>query len=159
MKKVGKTTRPFKYDLNQIPYDNRVEVRNRFKGLDLIDRELDDLWMEVHDIVQETGIKTMPMEKKWKNAKWLSEEALQIAVKRREAKSKGEKERYSHLNAELQRIARRDKKAFLSNKYNEENNRMGKTRDLFKKTRDTKGTFKEISPRCSLEGLMLKLKL
>ena len=159
MKKVGETTRPFKYDLNQIPYDNRVEVRNRFKGLDLIDRELDDLWMEVHDIVQETGIKTMPMEKKWKNAKWLSEEALQIAVKRREAKSKGEKERYSHLNAELQRIARRDKKAFLSNQYNEENNRMGKTRDLFKKTRDTKGTFKEISPRCSLEGLMLKLKL
>ena len=99
--------------------------------------------MEVHDIVQETGIKTIPMEKKCKKAKWLSEEALQIAVKRREAKSKGEKERYTHLKAELQRIARRDKKAFLSSqcKEIEENNRMGKTRDLFKKIRDTKGTF------------------
>ena len=102
----------------------------------------DELWMEVHDIVQETEIKTIPMEKKYKKAKWLSEEALQIAMKRREAKSKGEKERYEHLNAEFQRIARRDKKAFLSNqcKETEENNRMGKTRDLFKKTRDTKGT-------------------
>ena len=120
-----------------------MEVRNRFKGLDLIDREPDALWMEVHDIVQETGIKTIPMEKKCKKAKWLSEEALQIAVKRREAKSKGEKERYSHLNAEFQRIARRDKKAFLRDqcKEIEENNRMGKTRDLFKKIRDTKGTF------------------
>ena len=88
MKKVGKTTRPFKYDLNQIPYDYTVEVRNRFKGLDLIDRVLDELWMEVHDIVHETGIKTIPMEKKCKKAKWLSEEALQIAVKRREVKSK-----------------------------------------------------------------------
>ena len=99
--------------------------------------------MEVHDIVQETGIKTIPMEKKCKKAKWLSEEALQIAVKRREAKSKGEKERYTHVNAEFQRIARRDKKAFLSNQYKEieENNRMGKTRDLFKKMRDTKRTF------------------
>ena len=99
--------------------------------------------MEVHDIVQETGIKTIPMEKKCKKAKWLSEEALQIAVKRREAKSKGEKERYTHLNAEFQRMARRDKKAFLSDKWKEieENNRMGKTRDLFKKIRDTKGTF------------------
>ena len=112
-------------------------MRNRFKGLDLIDREPDELWMEVHDIVQETGIKTILMEKKCKKAKWLSEEALQIAVKRREVNSKGEKERYSHLNAEFQRIARRDKKAFLS----EENNRVGKTRDLFKKIRDTKGTF------------------
>ena len=90
-------------------------MRNRFKGLDLIDRVPDELWMEVHDIVQETGIKTIHMEKKCKKAKWLSEEALQIAVKRREAKSKGEKERYTHLNAEFQRIARRDKKAFLSN--------------------------------------------
>ena len=101
----------------------------------------DELWMEVRDIVQETGIKTIPMEKKCKKAKWLSEEALQIAVKRREAKSKGEKERYTHLNADFQRIARRDKKAFLSNqcKEIEENNRMGKTRDLFKKIRDTKG--------------------
>ncbi len=118
-------------------------MRNRFKGLDLIDRVPDELWNEVHDIVQETGIKTIPMEKKCKKAKWLSGEALQIAVKRREVKSKGEKERYKHLNAEFQRIARRDKKAFLSDqcKEIEENNRMGKTRDLFKKIRDTKGTF------------------
>ena len=143
MKKVGKTARPFRYDLNQIPYDYTVEVRNRFKGLDLIDRVPDELWMEVHDIVQETGIKTIPMEKKCKKAKWLSGEAFQIAVKRREVKSKGEKERYKHLNAEFQRIARRDKKAFLSDqcKEIEENNKMGKTRDLFKKIRDTKGTF------------------
>ena len=103
----------------------------------------DELWMEVRDIVQETGIKTIPMEKKCKNAKWLSEEALQIAVKRREVKSKGEKERYKHLNAEFQRIERRDKKAFLSDQCKEldENKRMGKTRDLFKNIRDTKGTF------------------
>ena len=99
MKKVGKTTRPLKYDLNQIPYDYTVKVRNIFKGLDLIDRVPDELWNEVRDIVQETGIKTIPMEKKCKRAKWLSEEALQIAVKIREAKSKGEKERYKHLNA------------------------------------------------------------
>ena len=113
------------------------------KGLDLIERVPDELWMEVRDIVQETGIKTIPMEKKCKKAKWLSEEALQIAVKRREAKSKGERERYSHLEAEFQRIARRDKKAFLSDqcKEIEENNRMVKTRDLMKKIRDTKGTF------------------
>ena len=108
------TTRRFRYDLNQIPYDYTVEVRNRFKGLDLIDRVPDELWTEVCDTVQETGIKTIPMEKKCKKAKWLSGEALQIAVKRREAKSKGEKERYKHLNAEFQRIARRDKKAFFS---------------------------------------------
>ena len=95
LKKVGKTARPFRYDLNQIPYDSTVEVRNRFKGLDLIDRVPDELWNEVCDIVQETGIKTTPMEKKCKKAKWLSGEALQIAVKRREAKSKGEKERYT----------------------------------------------------------------
>ena len=102
----------------------------------------DELWMEVCDIVQETGIKTIPMQKKCKKAKWLSEEALQVAVKRREVKSKGEKERHKHLNAEFQRIARRDKKAFLSDQCKEmENNRMGKTRDLFKKIRDTKGTF------------------
>ena len=140
---MGKTTRPLRYDLNQIHYAYTVEVRNRFKGLDLIDRVPDELWTEVHDIVQETGIKTIPMEKKCKGAKWLSEEALQLAVKRREVKSKGEKERYSHLNAEFQRIARREKKAFLSHqcKEIEENNRMGKTRDLFKKIRDTKGTF------------------
>ena len=108
MKKGGKTTRPFRYDLNQIPYDYTMEVRNRFKGLDLIDRVPDELW-------KETGIKTILMEKKCKKAKWLSGEALQIAVKRREAKSKGEKERYKHLNAEFQRIAKRDKKAFLIN--------------------------------------------
>ena len=126
MKKVGKTTRPFRYDLNQIPYDYTVEVRNRFKGLDLIDRVPDELWTEVHDIVQETGIKTIPMEKKCKKLKWLSDKALQIAVKRRE------KERYKHLNAEFQRIARRDKKAFLCDqcKEIEKNNRMGKTRSL-----------------------------
>ena len=118
-----------------------MEVRNRFKGLDLRDRVPDELWTEVHDIVQETGIKTIPMEKKCKKAKQLSGEALQIAVKKR-VKSKGEKERYKHLNAEFQRRAR-DKKAFLSDqcKELEENNRMGKTRDLFKKIRDTKGTF------------------
>ena len=99
MKKVGKTTRPFRYDRNQIPYDYTVEVRNRFKGLDLIDRVPDELWTEVPDIVQETGIKTVPMGKKWKKAKWLSREALQIAVKRKDATSKGERERYKHLNA------------------------------------------------------------
>ena len=119
MKKVGKTTRPFRYDLNQIPYDYTVEVRNRFKRLDLIDGVPDELWIEVRDIVQETGIKTIPMEKNYKKAKWLSGEALQIAVKRREAKSKGEKERYKHLNAEFQRIARRDMKAFFSNQCKE----------------------------------------
>ena len=118
LKKVGKTTRPLRYDLNQIPYDYTVEVRNRFKGLDVIDRVPDELWNEVHDIVQETGIKTIPMEKKCKKAKWLSGEALQIAVNRREAKSKGEKERYKHLNAEFQRIARRDTKAFFNGKAN-----------------------------------------
>ena len=101
MKKVGKTTRPFRYALNQIPYDNTVEMRNRCKGLDLIDRVPDELRMEVHDILWEIGIKTIPKKKKCKKAKWLSEEALQIAVKRREAKSKGEKERYTHLNIEF----------------------------------------------------------
>ena len=100
MKKVGKTTRPFRYDLNQIPYDYTVELRTRFKGLDLIDRVPDELWTEVRDIVQETGIKTIPIKNKCKKAKWLSGEALQIAVKRREVKSKGEKERYKHLNAD-----------------------------------------------------------
>ena len=143
MRKVGKTTKSFRYDLNQIPYDYTVEVGNRFKGLDLIDRVPDELWTEIRDIVQETKIKTIPMEKKCKEAKWLSGEPLQIAVKRREAKTKGEKERYKHLNAEFQRIAKRDKKAFLINqcKEREEKNRMGKSRDLFKKIRDTKGTF------------------
>ena len=143
MKKVGKTTRPFGYDLNQIPYDYTVEVTNRFKGLDLIDTVPEKLWREVCDIVQETGIKTIPKKKKCKKAKLLSGEALKIAVKRREAKSQGEMERYKHLNAEFQRIARRDKKAFFSDqcKEIEEKNRMRKTRDLFKKIRDTKGTF------------------
>ena len=112
-----------------------MELRNRFKGLDLIDRVPDELWNEIRDIVQETGIKTIPMEKKCKKAKWLPEEALQIAVKRREVKSNGEKERYTHLNAEFQRKARRDKKAFLSDQCKEiqENSRMGKTKDIFKK--------------------------
>ena len=108
MKKVEKTTRPFRYDLNQIPYDYAVKMRNRFKGLDLIDRVPDELWLKVHDIVQETGIKIIPKKKKCKKAKWLSEEALQTAVKRREVKSKGGKERYIHLNAEFQRIARKE---------------------------------------------------
>ena len=121
MKKVGNTTRPFRYALNQIPYDYTVEVRNRFEGLDLIDRVPDELWMEVRDIVQEIGIKTM--EKKCKQAKWLCEEALQIAEKRREAKGKGERERYTQLNAEFHRITRRDKKAFLSKQTIQRNRR------------------------------------
>ena len=130
-------SRPFRYELNQIPYDSIVEVRNKFKGIDVIDRVPDELWTEVYDIVQETGIKTIPKKKKCNKAKWLSGEALQIAVKRREVKNK-EKERYIHLNAEFQRIARREKKAFLSHqcKEIEENNRMGKTTDLCKKIRD-----------------------
>ena len=120
-----------------------MEVRNRFKGLDKIDRVPDELWMEIRDIAQETGIKITPKKKKCKKAKWLSEEALQIAVKIREAQRKGEKERYTHLNAEFQRIARRDKKDFLRDqcKEIEENNGIGKTRDLFKKIRDTRETF------------------
>ena len=119
-----------------------MEVTNRFKGLDLIDSMPEQVWTEVHDIVQETGIKTIPMEKKCKKAKWLSEEALQIAVKEEKQKAK-EKRKDTHLNAEFQRIARRYKKAFLSDqcKEIEGNNRTGKTRDLFKKIRDTKGTF------------------
>ena len=143
MKKGGKTTRLFRYDLNQIPYDYTVEMTNRFKALDMIDRVPEELWTEVHDTVHEAVIKTIPKKKKCKKAKWLSEEALQIAEKRREAKHKREKERYTHLNAEFQRIARRDKKDFVRDQYKEieENNRMGKTRDVFKKIRDTKGTF------------------
>ena len=141
LKKVRKTTGPFWYGLNQIPNNYTVEVRNRFKELGLIDGVPDEQWMEVPDIVQETGSKTIS-KKNAKKAKWLSEEALQIAMKRREVKSKGEKERYKHLNAEFQRIGRRDK-AFLSDqcKEIEENNRMGKPRDHFKKIRDTKATF------------------
>ena len=142
LKKVWKTTRPFRYDLNQIPYDYTVEVINRFKGLDLVDRVL-ELWMEVHNTVQETVTKTIPKKKKCKKAKWLSEEALQIAEERKEVKGKGERERYTQLNAEFQRIARRDKKCFLNEQYKEieEKNRMGKTRDIFKKTGDIKVTF------------------
>ena len=120
-----------------------MKVTNRFKGLDPLGRMPEELWIEVHDSVQEAVIKTIPKKKKFKKAKWLSEEALQIAEKRREAKGKGEREIYTHLNAEFQRIARRGKKAFLCDqcKEIEENNRMGKTRDLFKKIRDTKGAF------------------
>ena len=141
MKIVGKTNRPFRYDLNQIPYDYTVEMINRFKGLDLIDKVPGDLWVEVCDIVHHAGIKTIPKKEKCKKAKWLSQDALQMAEKITEAKGKREKERYSHLNAELQSITRTDKKAFLSNecKEIEENNRIGKTKDFFKKIRDTKG--------------------
>ena len=139
-KKVGKTIRPFRYDLNQIPYDYTLEVTNRFKGLDLI-RVPEELWTEVCNIVQEVVTKTIPKKKQCKKAK--SIEALQIAEKRREAKGKGERKRYPQLNAEFQGIAKRDKKAFLSEQYKEieENNRMGKTRDLFKKIRGIKGKF------------------
>ena len=141
LKNIGKTSRLFRYDINPIPYDYTVEVRNRYKGLDLTDRVPDELWMEARNIVQETGIKTITIEEKCEKAKGLSWEALQIVVKRREVKSTREKERCKHLNAEFQRIARRDKKAFLSDqcKEIEENNGMGKTRHLLKKTRDTKG--------------------
>ena len=142
MKNVGKTTRPLRYDLNKIPYEYSVEVKNRFKGLDLIDRVPEEPWMKVHNVVQEVVIKTVFKKKKCKKAKWLSEEALQIAEKRREVKGKEEK-RYTHLNAEFHRIARREKKALLSEqcKEIEENKRTGKTTDLFKKIRATKGTF------------------
>ena len=135
-KKVRKTTRSFRYDLNQIPYDYTVEVTNRFKGLDLVDKVPEELWTEICSPVHEAVTKLIPKKKK---CKWLSEEAFQIAEKRREVKGKGEKERYTHLNVEFQRIAKRDKKAFLRKQCEdiEENNRMGKTRDLFKKTRDT----------------------
>ena len=143
MKRVGLSSRPFRYDLSQTPYDYTVEVSNRFKGLDLIDRVSEELWTEVHDIVQEAVIKIILKKKKCKKAKWLSEAALKIAMKQREVKGKGKKERYTHLNAEFQRITKRDKKAFLSDQCEEieETNRMGKTRDLFKKIRDDKGIF------------------
>ena len=142
LKKVGKTTRSFRYDLNQISYDYTVKVRSRSKGLNLIDRVPEELWMKICDIVQEAVIKIIHKKKICKKAKWLSEEALETAVKRRDEKGKGEKERYTPLNAEFQRIAKKDMKAFLSDqcKEIEENNRMGKTRDLFKKIRDTKAT-------------------
>ena len=143
LKKVWRTTTPFRYDLNQIPYDYTVEVTKSFKRLDLIDRVPEELWTKVHDIVQEVLIKIIPKGKKMKKGKLLSEEALQIAERRREVKGKGEKERCIHLNAEFKRISRRNKKGFLSDqcKEIEKNNRMGKTRVLFKKIRDTKGTF------------------
>ena len=143
LKKIEKTTRPLRYDLNQIPYDYIVEVTNRFKRLELIDRITEELWREVCNVVQEVVIKTISKKKKCKKVKWLSEEALQIAENGTEAKDKGEKESYTHLDAEFQRVARRDKKAFQSDqcKEIEENDGMGKTRDLLQKTRDTKGTF------------------
>ena len=130
MKKVGKEIKPFKYDPNQIPYDYAVEVINRFKGLDLVDRLLEELWVEIHNIVQKVMTKTIQKKKKCKRAKWLPEEASQILEKRREAKIKGERERYTLLNAEFQRIARREKKTFLSEqcKETEGKNRLGKTR-------------------------------
>ena len=141
MKKIGKANRPFRYDLNQIPCNYTVEVRSRLKGLDQIECWKNYGWMFV-TLYRRQGSGPSPRKRSPKT-KQLSEEALKIAVKRKEAKSKGEKERYTHLNAEFQRIAKRDKKAFLSDqcKEREENNRMGKTRDLFKKIRDTKGTF------------------
>ena len=125
------------YDLNQIPYNYTVEVRNRFKGLDWINRVPGELWMEVHDILQEAVIKTIPKIKKCKKIKWLPKEALKMAEKRREVKGKGEKEKYIHLNVEFQRIVKRDKKGFLrdQDQETEENNKMGKTRDFFKKIR------------------------
>ena len=138
MKEVGKTTKPFRSDLNQIPYDYTVEVTNRFKELDLIGTVPEELWTEIHNIAHEALTKTIPKKKKCREARWLPEEALQIVVKRRQAKGKGEKERYTYLNTEFQRIAMKDKKAFLSDqcKEIEESNRMGKIRDLFNKIRD-----------------------
>ena len=140
-KKEGKTTRPFRYAKNQIFYDYAVEVTKRSMGLDQI--ECLKSYGQVPNIVQEAVIKSIPKKKKCKKAKWLPEEDLQTAEERREAKGKGEKERSIHLNAEFQRIARREEKAFLTDQCKEigENNRTGKTRDLFKKTRDIKGTF------------------
>ena len=143
LKKVSKSTRPFMYDLSQIPSNYTVEVTNRFKGLELIDRLPEEQWMEICTIVQEAVIKIIPKKKKCKKAKWLSDEALQIAEKRKEEKGKGEEGINTHLNAEFQRIAWRHKKAFLSDqcKEIEGNNRMAKTRDFFKKIRTTKGIF------------------
>ena len=143
MKKVGKTTRQFRYDLNQIPYNYTVELTNRFKGLDLLDQVPEEIWMENHDIYTGGSDQDHPQVKESKKAKWLSEEALQTTEKRRDTKGKGEKEKYTYMNAEFQRIAKRYKKTFISDqcKEIEEKNRMGKTRDLFKKVRDTKGTF------------------
>ncbi|KAF7253414.1 Usherin [Varanus komodoensis] len=143
LKKVGKSTRPLKYDLNHIPDEYTVEVTNRYKELDLIDRVPEELWTGVRNIVQEVATKTIPKKKKCKKAKWQSEETLQIAEERRDEKGKGERVRYSQMNAEFQRIARRDKNAFLNEqcKEIEENNRIGRASDLFKKIGDMKGTF------------------
>ena len=130
------------YDLNQVPCEYTVEMKNRFKGLDLVNKVPEELGTEVHNIVQEAVKKTIPKKKKSKKAKWLSEEVLQIAEERREVKGKGERERYSQLNAEYQRIARRDKKAFFNERCKEiEENKRGKTRDLFKKIGDIRGKF------------------
>ena len=144
LKKVGKNTRPLMCDLNQIPYDYIVDMTNRFKRLDLIEW-LKNYGQRFMTLYRRQWSRPSPRKRKCKKAKWLSEEALQIAVKTREAKSKREKKRYTHLNAEFKRIARRDKKAFLSDqcKEIEDNNWMGKTRDLFKKIRDTKGSCHE----------------
>ena len=143
MKKVGGTSRPYRYDLEQIPYDYTVEVMDRFEGLYLVERVPEELWMEICNTVQGQVTKTIP--KKCKMAQWLSEEGLQIAQERREVKGKGEMERYTQMNAEVQRTARKDKKPFLSEqcKEIEENIRMGKTRGLFEKLGETKGTFHE----------------
>ena len=140
---MGISIRQVSHDLNPVPHDYTVQLMNRFKQLDLVNRVPEDLWREVSNTILEAVNKTTLKKKKCKKAKWLSEEALQIAEKRREVKSKGEKERYKQLNAEFRRIARKDKEAFLSDecKEIEENNRMGKTKDFFKKIRDTKGTL------------------
>ena len=142
MKNVGKTTRPFRYELNQIPYDYTVEVINRFKGLNLIDKVPDELWMEVCNIAQETGIKIIPKKKKYKKVKWQSEEALQIAIKKRSERQRRKGKIYL-FECRVPKNSKRDKKAFLSDqcKEIEENNRMGKTRDLFQKIRDTREHF------------------
>ena len=142
LKKAGNTTRPVRYDLNQIPSEYIVEETNRFKGLDLVNRVPEELWTEVHNNAEEAANKAIPKQKKHKKAQWLSEEALPTAEQRREAKSKGDRERYTQLNAELQRIARRDKAFFNEQcKEIEENKRKGKTKDLFKKTEKIRGTF------------------
>ena len=158
MKKVGKTTRPFRHDLNQIPYVYTVEVTSRFKGLDLIDKVPEELWTKGHNIVQDVVTKIIPKKNKCKKTKWLSEEDLQTAEEKREGKAKRERERYTQLNVEFQRTTRRDKKAFLNGqcKEIEENNRMGKTRDLFKKIRDTKGTVPVLWPPDSMSQLIGK---
>ena len=145
MKKIGKTTRPFRYDLNQIPYDYTVELMNRFKTLDLVNRMPEELWMKVHNIVQEAVTKTIPKKKKCKKAKWLSEEALHIAEERREVKGKGEGERYTAFSwvYNPENSKEREEFSFLYEKCKEleGNSRRGKTRDLFKKIGDIKGTF------------------